>query len=275
METHPRSGMVDSHVHLLPDRLASAIRGFFERMGPVPFAYPLDPAEVLARHAADGIAAAWTLPYAHKPGMAATLNADVVRLAAGWALGPVDVVAGCTVHPGDPDPAGDLTAAVEAGARVLKLHCSVGAYDADDPRLAPVHRTAAALGVPVVLHVGHGVAGTTEAEELAPVARLAEAHPDTTVIIAHTAHPATDAAVELIRAHPNLYADLTPVVFQPVEVAGEVLRELPDRFLLGTDAPNTCLPASAVLDRLDDMGLPAEAWAAVTGGTARRLLGDG
>ena len=48
--------MVDSHVHLLPDRLAHAIRGFFQQMGPLPFAYPLDPPTVLERHAADGFA---------------------------------------------------------------------------------------------------------------------------------------------------------------------------------------------------------------------------
>lgn len=268
----PRRGMVDSHVHLLPDRLAHAIRGFFQQMGPLPFAYPLDPPTVLDRHAADGFAAVWTLPYAHKPGMAARLNADIARLAAAWTAGPVQVVPGCTVHPGDPAPAEDLVAAVEAGARVLKLHCSVGSYAPDDPRLDGVHAAAAELGVPVVLHVGHGVAGTTQSEELGAVDRLAAAHPDTTIVIAHTAHPATAAAVALLRRHPNLHADLTPVLLQPVEVTGEVLAELPDRFLLGTDAPNTGLSAAALLDVVEGMGLPDDVWDAVTGGNARRLV---
>lgn len=264
--------MVDSHVHLLPDRLAHAIRGFFQQMGPLPFAYPLDPPTVLERHAADGFATVWTLPYAHKPGMAGRLNADIARLAGEWSVGPVQVVPGCTVHPGDPAPAADLAAAVEAGARVLKLHCSVGGYAPDDPRLDGVHATAAELGVPVVLHVGHGVAGTTQAEELGAVDRLAATHPDTTIVIAHTAHPATTAAVELLDRHPNLHADLTPVLLHPVEVTGEVLAALPDRFLLGTDAPNTGLSAVALLDLLEGMGLSDDVWAAVTGGNARRLV---
>ena len=37
-----RPGIVDSHVHLLPGRLAQKVRAFFEMGGPVDFAYPLD-----------------------------------------------------------------------------------------------------------------------------------------------------------------------------------------------------------------------------------------
>ena len=42
-------GLVDSHVHLLPTRLATKVRSFFELGGPVDFAYPLDHGEVWMR----------------------------------------------------------------------------------------------------------------------------------------------------------------------------------------------------------------------------------
>lgn len=57
----------------------------------------------------------------------------------------IEVVPGCTVHPADgelPDEEGGslkpeqvLEEAVKNGARVVKLHCSVGSYEVTDDRL--------------------------------------------------------------------------------------------------------------------------------------------
>ena len=49
--------IVDSHTHLLPDRLAAAIRRFFADRGLDDFSYPTDHRTVLDRHHADGTAA--------------------------------------------------------------------------------------------------------------------------------------------------------------------------------------------------------------------------
>ena len=99
--------MVDAHVHLLPPRLQAAIRGFFDRHGidSGRFAYPADHGEVCDRLAAEGISEVWSLPYARRPGSAAELNASMAALAAARRGGPVRVIGGCTVHPGD-GPAG-------------------------------------------------------------------------------------------------------------------------------------------------------------------------
>jgi uncharacterized protein len=59
------AGIVDSHVHLLPERLGAKVRAFFEMGGPVPFAYPLDHGQVAEQVAAEGITTVWTLPSAH------------------------------------------------------------------------------------------------------------------------------------------------------------------------------------------------------------------
>ena len=58
----------------------------------------------------------------------------------------------------------------DLGLRVLKLHCSVGDFAADDRRLDPVWEYVSAVALPVVLHAGHAPDGHTEAAELAPVA---------------------------------------------------------------------------------------------------------
>ena len=211
--------VVDAHVHLLPPRLQAAIRGFFEARGfpSAGFAYPADPGEACERLAADGVTEAWTLPYARRPGSAADLNTSMAALVARQDGGPVRLVGGCTVHPGDDDPVAVLRRAVEdLGLRVLKLHCSVGEYEPDDPRLDPVWEYAAQIALPVVLHAGHAADGRTVQAELRPVAEVARRHPEARVIIAHCGHNAAEAALRLVAVHPGVHADLTPVIHDPV-----------------------------------------------------------
>jgi len=272
------SAAVDAHVHLLPPRLQAAIRGFFGARG-FPsdgFAYPADPGAVCDRLAAEGITEAWSLPYARRPGSAAGLNQEMARFAAAQrGTGPVRVVGGCTVHPADDRPAAVVRAAVEdLGLRVLKLHCSVGDFAADDRRLDPVWEYVSAVALPVVLHAGHAPDGHTEAAELAPVATVARRHPAARIIIAHCGHAASDAALRLVAGHPQVHADLTPVLHEPVRPDPALLAALAGKLLFGSDAPNTGLTVSGLLAGLAgaDGGIPAEAWAAITGGTARRLL---
>jgi predicted TIM-barrel fold metal-dependent hydrolase len=234
--------------------------------------YPIEHRQVLDRHAADGIAAVWTLPYAHKPGMARELNQAMVALGRDLADHPVEVVVGCTVHVADDDPGAIVAAAADAGAKVAKLHCSVGAFEADDPRLAPVWSTAAERGMPVVIHAGHAVSGHTELDELGPIDRVAARHPDCRVILAHAGHRAHRGALALLDAHPNLYADLTPVVDEPVPLQADDVVARADRLLFGSDAPNTALPAAALLAHIRAWQLPPQVEAAVLGGNARRLV---
>src|SRR5262245_3490769 len=92
-----RPMIVDSHVHLLPERLAAAIRAFFEKHMPDAMLYPwqLEPARAAIKTA--GVERCWSLPYAHKPGMASALN----RWMAETFGGDPFVEPGGTVHPGD------------------------------------------------------------------------------------------------------------------------------------------------------------------------------
>lgn len=263
--------VVDSHVHLLPERLATRVRGFFEERGLVGvWAYPLDTDEVLEELRRDGVDEVWTLPYAHRPGVAAWLNEAIVELAA--RPGTLSVVAGATVHPGDDDPVGIVrTATDDLGARVLKLHCSVGGFDADDERLDPVWEHVAAAHVPVVVHVGHAGSGRTESDELAPVGRVATRHPGAVVVVAHSAYPATSAALDLVRRYPGVHLDLTPVLRDPVGLTRDDLVEHAGRILFGSDTPNVAIRAADGLAALRGLDLPPDALAAITGGNARRL----
>lgn len=263
---------VDAHTHLLPARLAAKIRSFFDAHVPTPMAYPLDHSDVLDRHHADGITAVWNLPYAHKAGMSRALNESMLEVSASLADHVVTVIPGCTVHPTDPDPVADFDAAIDAGARVLKLHCSVGDYEPDDPRLIDVLRRAGQRSVPVVIHAGHGVNGSTEAHELAPIGRAADAAPEATLVLAHFGHHSSGDAVELLDDHPNIVADLTPVLLDPVPLDPAVVTRFADRLLFGTDAPNVGLDAAGLIARLAELDIDDTVRSRVLSGNARRLV---
>ena len=136
--------------------------------------YPCELVPARAAIAAAGVTRCWSLPYAHKPGMARDLNRWMAETFADDAM----VVAGATVHPGD-DVADEIAEALDVlGLRVVKLHCSVGDFTPDDPRLDPLWRRVSATGRPVVVHAGHAENGQTTPAELAPLERVARRWPD-------------------------------------------------------------------------------------------------
>ncbi len=87
--------------------------------------------------------------------MAAGLNA--------WTLDFARATPGClpsaTLYP-EPGVRDYVTAALDAGARIFKVHLQVGGFPPDDPQLRPVWGLLAEAGVPVVVHAGHAPVAT-------------------------------------------------------------------------------------------------------------------
>jgi uncharacterized protein len=158
------------------------------------------------------------------------------------------------------------------GARVLKLHRAVGDLELDDPRLAALWPLCAASRLPVVVHAGHHDLGTTTAADLAAVANVLSEHPNLRLVLAHLGHPAEATACELLEAHPNLYADLTPVAGAPVDVPNDVLTRHSSRLLFGSDAPNTGVSVTALVRRIVRAPLDSQQRAAILRGNAQGLL---
>lgn len=111
---------------------------------------------------------------------------------------------------------------------------------ADDPRLVRAYRLAGEHGVAVNVH--------QEAAFTAELARALRAAPETTFVWAHAGHGSADALRAMLRAHPNLMADLsarTPWLGAGTLLTGAdgvlrpawraVLEEFPDRVLIGLD----------------------------------------
>jgi predicted TIM-barrel fold metal-dependent hydrolase len=263
--------LVDTHCHIMPDRLALAIRRFFdERMGWGRLAYPdVLRDDIVRAERAAGVDRFWALPYAHKAGVAGPLNEWMASDVAG-----IDgAVPAATFHPDDPDVAALVARAFDGlGLRLAKLHCSVGGFDPDDPRLEPLWIAAEARGIPVVVHAGHDVNGRTHAHELAPIDRVATAHPRLRLVIAHAGLPDIDAAVALMERHPALLADLTSAHEWDYPLPVDRLEALHERLLFGSDCPNTTRTIEASRDALGRVGFSARALRAILGENALRLV---
>ena len=267
--------VVDSHVHLLPGRLGEKVRAFFDARESAIFtlAYPNDHPVIIATLASEGVDAVWSLPYAHKPGVAAGLNIASAATVTQFARSPVRVIGGLTIHPEDENPVAIVRHAVDVlGLRVLKLHCSVGNFAVDDVRLQPVFAFASERHLPAVVHLGHNVNGRTDAEELPAIGEVADQFPGMPLILAHCGHHAAPEAIALMDSHPSLYADLTPVVTEHPTITSEHITRHPDRILFGSDCPNTTLSVTACIAWLTNMNAPRDVLEKILGANALRLV---
>lgn len=218
---------------------------------------------------AAGFDRAWILPYAHRAGVAESLNewsaAEVARYP--W------LVPGASFHPDDEAlPALVRRALVDLRLRVVKLHCSVGAFSPSDRRLDPLWDAAETEGVSILIHVGQNSPGDTGADEIRELAPVLTAHPRLRLVLAHAGHPSTSAALELMAQHENLSADVTPVWLRTIEVMPADIERFAGRFLFGSDAPNNPMSVADQVARFEAMGLSGHARAMLMGGAAERLI---
>lgn len=260
--------IVDAHTHLLPERLAAKIRRFFEDRSAPRLLYPYAPEAARACLVAAGVSRCWSLPYAHRAGVAAGLNRWMTDT---FAADPF-VVPGGTVHPDDDVEAIVHEAAGALGLRVFKIHCAVGAFAPDDRRLDPLWRRVSEQGQPVVVHAGSAPNGTATPGEVEAIARTAARWPDARIVVAHFGSPAETATRSLLERTRSVYADLTPVVGDSVAVERPSIRGLERRILFGSDTPTVAVSIEDSLERVRAWHLSASDEAAVLGGTAETLL---
>jgi len=144
-------GLVDVHVHFLPEQVMRKVWAFFDaartHYGTAwPVHYRLPEPERVATLARLGVVTYAPLVYPHKPGMARWLTEWVTD----FANATTGAVPTATLYP-EPAVAEYLGAAVAAGARVVKVHVQVGGFDPRDPLLRPAWGLLADAGVPVVV----------------------------------------------------------------------------------------------------------------------------
>jgi predicted TIM-barrel fold metal-dependent hydrolase len=241
-------GIVDVHVHFLPERMLHKVWAYFDNASthygtPWPIQYRTPEPERVATLRKLGVQTFAPLVYPHKPGMGRWLTEWVT----GFAAATPDAVPTATLYP-EPDVTEYLGAAVEAGARVVKVHVQVGAFDPRDPLLRPAWGLLADAGVPVVVHCGHGpIPGAhTGLDVFGEV--LAE-HPRMRAVLAHAGMPDFVAALDLVHRYEGVHIDTTMVGtafsnrFAPLPADWPArLADVADRVVFGSDFPNIPYP---------------------------------
>jgi cytosine/adenosine deaminase-related metal-dependent hydrolase len=201
-------GLADVHVHFLPPRLLRRVWEYFDAAGPLvgitwPIRYRWPDEQRVTHLRALGVRMFSALAYAHRPGMAADLNA--------WTLEFARATPGClpsaTFYP-EPGVTDYVLAALDAGARVFKVHLQVGGFPADEPRLRPVWGLLAEAGVPVVVHAGHAPVATAHTGP-EPFAALLARHPGLTAIVAHLGAPDYEPFLDLAESYERVALDTT------------------------------------------------------------------
>ena len=270
-------GIVDAHVHFLPDRLQDAVWRWFDGLTPPwPVTYRSPPAQRLTALEAAGIRHHTALAYAHRPGMLRFLNDHTLRLGAEVPA----VIPTFTIYP-EPGAAEETARCLAAGGRCVKVHLQVGGFDATDPLLDEAWEQLAAAGTPVVIHAGAVSDGSGNEEFCgpAPVRQLLARFPRLRLVIAHLGTPDEDAFVALAEAHPDVWLD-TAMVFtnppylgpSPVHLVAR-LGALRDQVVFGSDFPTIPHQIAAQVSGLASLGLGDEWLRAVLWDNGVRLFG--
>lgn len=145
----------------------------------------------------------------------------------------------------------ELEACLRQGARGIKFHCSTQRSYPTDPALAAVYRLAEARGVPVVFHSGWHPLGCHLSDYARPArfARIAEAFPRLTIVLAHIGLGWQEEAVALAQRFPNVYFDSCLAItgtWEPPPLSDDeivsLLRQVGvDRVMFASDWP-LCVP---------------------------------
>lgn len=277
-------GILDVHVHFMPDRLQQAVWRYFDGLEdpPWPITYRDDPEARLALLRDLGVVAHTALAYAHKPGMLQWLNGFTLDLAEAHA----QVVPTFTVFPED-GVTDEVERALARGGAVCKVHTQLSGFTLDDPRLDGAWRLCSEARTLVVAHTSkvYGVDGGEATSGPDQIRRVKRRHPDLRLCIAHLGLPDPDGGHwDAIEEVDGVFTDPSGVLVEPpTEVApgglvdrSGVRERLVDHVLFGSDFPSIPHTFAAGLRGLGHLELdPADLRAVLHDRTAALLADAG
>lgn len=233
--------VTDAHVHVFPDPIFRAVWRWFDTYG-WPVRYKLLADDVIRHLQNRGVSKLVLLHYAHKPGIARSMNAFVADLV----LRHQNVTGLATVYPGESQQVEILEEAFALGLRGVKLHCHVQAIPSDHERLGPVYETCQARGVPVVIHAGrepwsaHLPCDPYEVCHVDRIEKVLRNFPKLKLCVPHLGADEFVEYVNLLKKYENLWLDTTMMLgdYFPIENPWPWVLARPDRILFGSDFPN-------------------------------------
>jgi predicted TIM-barrel fold metal-dependent hydrolase len=269
--------VVDTHVHLFPDRVFDAMYRWFDKNA-WPIRHKLHAEGVLDFLLSRGIGHLVALHYAHKPGLARSLNQFVAEL-----VRPRPRVTGvATVFPGEPDARAILLEAWGQGLRGVKLHCHVQAFAVDDPCLHEVYDACVERDQPLVVHAGREPRSPAYPKDTYVICgsdrieAVLRSYPRLRVCVPHFGADELDAYERLVQKYDNLWLDTTMVMagYFPMTHPERLVTCRPERIMYGTDFPILPYAWDRELRRIKEGGFSDAVLEQVLGKTAREFHRD-
>lgn len=206
--------IIDVHTHLWPAATTpKAFADYFTRSGMTPsdVARAMSAEGLLESMDTAGVAKSIVVAFAYGAGMSATdlepLNDYVLaECAQSDRLIPFG-----TVDPLAPDAAARMRALLDDGFKGLKLHGNIQRFYPDDPAVYPVYEVLGERKAPVLFHSGGiGVVPFRDAYGHPSVFdAVASEFPDLPIILGHAGRISYTTTAELLRKHPNVYAEVS------------------------------------------------------------------
>jgi len=234
--------VMDAHVHIFPDKIFCAVRNWFDAHA-WKIRYQENSADLISFLLGHGVSRVVALQYAHKPGIAKSLNqymSGICQRFAGQVLGMA------TVFPGEKGGVKILEQAFDAGLAGVKLHAHVQCFDMNQPEMTPLYGVCARENKPMIMHVGrepkseHYLCDPYEICRAEKLEKVLKAFPTLKICVPHLGFDEIHPYRALIEKYDNLWLDtamvLTDYFSQKNRVGLETYRM--DRIMYGSDFPN-------------------------------------
>lgn len=242
--------LIDFHTHAFADSLAPrAIASLSAASGGLTPSTDGTVAGLLHRMDADGVSHSVMLNIATKPKQQTRINDWAKEISSGR------ITAFGSVHPDAPDALEELERIKDLGLKGIKLHPEYQNFEVDDPRLFPIYKKAASLGLITVFHAGQDI-GFMPPAKAAPdrLLRALSVFDGAPVVAAHFGgYIMWDEVLEKLCGLP-VYFD-TSFCFGRIQhplAQAIVEKHTPDRILFGTDLPwSDAKTEKRLIDSLD------------------------
>ncbi len=254
--------VIDAHVHIFPDTIFSAIRAWFDENA-WPIRYRLTTSELLTYLLSRGVGHVVALQYAHKPGLARTLNrymAEKCREFSGKVTGLA------TIFPGEEQAGGILKEAFDHGLKGLKLHAHVQCFDMNAEEMASIYALCESEQKPIVMHVGREPKSEVykcDPYQICSAERLERVlldFPGLRICVPHLGFNEMAAYRKLLEKYDTLWLDTTMMLagYLPWDDPIELDSYRMDRVMYGSDFPNIPYAWDRELKWLKASGLPPD-----------------
>lgn len=251
--------VVDAHVHVFPREIFAAVRNWFDEHA-WRMRYELKTSQVFEFLLSRGVAHIVALQYAHKPGIAETLNRYMAEKCRQF---PARVSGMATVFPGEEGAERILQKAFDAGLSGLKLHAHVQCFDMNTVEMDPLYDCCQSNGKPIVMHVGRQPKSEAYRCDLDRICsaekleRVLKDYPRLRVCVPHLGFDEISEYRQLINKYDTLWLDTTMVLtdYFPLQEVVDLRGYRLERVMYGSDFPNIPYAWDRELKWLDRSGL--------------------